>query len=303
MDEDDYPGKPRSNRKQSTSHSRSWLERLTHIFTGEPLDRAQFLEVARVAQQRNVIDGEALSMIEGALQVADMQVRDVMVPRAQMTCVPRDAAPEEILPIIVESGHSRFPVIGDDKDEIEGLLLAKDLLRYYQSNGKEKFDIRELLRPATFIPESKRLNVLLRDFRASRNHIAMVADEYGGVAGLVTIEDVLEQIVGEIDDEFDPEEEGFLYKHTEQRYTVKALMPIEDFNEHFGTDFDDQDFDTIGGLVLREFGHVPERGESVNLGRFQFTVLRADKRRVQLMEMRLVPESGSGSHPESPKDN
>ncbi|HKK05883.1 MAG TPA: transporter associated domain-containing protein [Gammaproteobacteria bacterium] len=263
------------------------MERLTQALLGEPKDREQLVEQLREAQQRDLLDSDALGMIEGVLQVSEMQVRDIMIPRSQMVVVERDARPEDILPILIESQHSRFPVIGENRDEVVGILLAKDLLAYFAQGspggGNGSFNIRDVLRPAAFIPESKRLNVLLKEFRASRNHIAIVVDEYGGVAGLVTIEDVLEQIVGEIEDEHDVEEDAYIMDHGGNHYTVKALTPIEDFNEYFGADFSDKEFDTIGGLLLNGFGHLPKRGETIDLGRFHFRVLRADNRRIYLL--------------------
>lgn len=272
--------------------SRSWLERLTHALLGEPRDREQLLEVLRDAQKRDLLDSEALTMIEGVLQVSEMQVRDVMIPRSQMVVLERDAPVEDILSVIVRSGHSRFPVIGDSRDEVVGILLAKDMLWYYMEGQRDSFNIRELLRPASFIPESKRLNVLLREFRASRNHLAIVVDEFGGVAGMVTIEDVIEQIVGEIEDEHDVEEGTFILEHDPSHFTVKALTPIEDINEHFGTNFSDEEFDTIGGLILGKLGHMPKRGESLNEGPLNFKVLRADNRRIHLLRVTVEPQSG-----------
>jgi magnesium and cobalt transporter len=242
------------------------------------------IELLRDAQRRNLLDADALSMIESVLQVSELQVRDIMIPRAQMVVVNRDDTPADILAIIVESGHSRFPVIGENRDEVVGILLAKDLLRY-RLDGGQRFDIRDVLRPAVFIPESKRLNVLLNEFRASRNHMAIVVDEYGGVAGMVTIEDVLEQIVGDIADEHDIEEGSFIRRRSETVYIIKALTPVEDFNAYFGTGFSDEEFDTIGGLVTHAFGHLPKRGETVTLSQLRFKVLRADSRRVQLLEL------------------
>ena len=213
-----------------------------------------------------------------------MQVRDIMIPRAQMVTVSRDDSIDDILPVIIESGHSRFPVVGENRDEVVGILLAKDLLRY-RFDDSERFDLRELIRPAVFVPESKRLNVLLKEFRASRNHIAIVVDEYGGVAGMVTIEDVLEQIVGEIADEHDIEEGTFILRRSDTNYIIKALTPIEDFNEYFGTRFSDEEFDTIGGLITHAFGHLPKRGETVQLDHLLFKVVRADNRRVHMLEL------------------
>ncbi len=271
----------------SNSHSgngtRGWIERLTQVVLGDSPDREKLLEQLREAESHNILDADALSMIEGVLQVADMQVRDVMVPRAQMVVVEHDAAPETFVETIIESGHSRFPVIGDSRDDIEGILLAKDLL-YHFARG-EKFSMRDYMRPAVFIPESKRLNVLLADFRSKRNHMAMVADEYGGVAGLVTIEDVLEQIVGEIDDEHDTEEAPFVKRHRNGEFTVKALTSVEEFNAYFHTSFEDEEFDTIGGVVIKAFGHLPKRGDERVIEGVRFKVLRADKRRVHLLRV------------------
>ncbi len=273
-----------SDPSSNGSGQRSWLERLGQALAGEPKDRQELIELLRDAQRRNLLDADALSMIESVLQVSELQVRDIMIPRAQMVIVNRDDTPAEILPVIVESGHSRFPVIGENRDEVVGILLAKDLLRYRLDAGQQ-FDIRDMLRPAVFIPESKRLNVLLNEFRASRNHMAIVVDEYGGVAGMVTIEDVLEQIVGDIADEHDIEEGSFIRRRNDTVYIIKALTPVEDFNAYFGTGFSDEEFDTIGGLVTHAFGHLPKRGETVTLSQLRFKVLRADSRRVQLLEL------------------
>jgi magnesium and cobalt transporter len=273
-----------SDPSSNGSGQRSWLERLGQALAGEPKDRQELIELLRDAQRRNLLDADALSMIESVLQVSELQVRDIMIPRAQMVVVNRDDTPAEILAVIVESGHSRFPVIGETRDEVVGILLAKDLLRYRLDAGQQ-FDIRDMLRPAVFIPESKRLNVLLNEFRASRNHMAIVVDEYGGVAGMVTIEDVLEQIVGDIADEHDIEEGSFIRRRNDTVYIIKALTPVEDFNAYFGTGFSDEEFDTIGGLVTHAFGHLPKRGETVTLSQLRFKVLRADSRRVQLLEL------------------
>ncbi|NIR61283.1 MAG: HlyC/CorC family transporter [Gammaproteobacteria bacterium] len=275
------------------ARQRSWLGRLGQALLGEPRDREQLVALLRDAQRRELLDSDALGMIEGVLQVAEMQVRDIMIPRSQMVVVERDTPPDELLPVIVQSGHSRFPVIGENRDEVVGILLAKDLLRYYMKDTRDRFSMREVLRPAVFIPESKRLNVLLKEFRSSRNHIAIVVDEYGGVAGLVTIEDVLEQIVGEIGDEHDVEESTQILRHSDTTYTVKGLTPIEDFNEYFGTDFSDEEFDTIGGLVTNQFGHLPKRGETAVVGPFQFRVLRADNRRVHLLHLTVLDQSST----------
>lgn len=264
---------------------RSWLERLGQVLLGEPKDREQLVELLRDAQQRNLLDQDALAMIEGVLQVSDMQVREIMIPRAQMVVVEHGAAFEDILPTVVSSAHSRFPVIGENRDEIIGILLAKDLLAYCKRSNGKSFSIRNIVRPAVFIPESKRLNVLLKEFRASRNHMAIVIDEYGGVAGLVTIEDVLEQIVGEIADEHDVDEDTYIKRLGDGTYTVKALTPIEDFNDYFGGDFSDEEFDTIGGVIMQAFGYLPKRGETIDIGRFQIKVLHADSRRIYLLRV------------------
>jgi len=287
----------KEDRTDNGSTQRSWIDKLSHALLGEPRDREQLVHVLREAQGRGLFDGDAQSMIEGVLQVADMQVRDIMIPRSQMVVVSRDASPEQLIVIAIESGHSRFPVVGESRDEVVGVLLAKDLLRYSSKNDGQTFSIRELLRPAVFVPESKRLNVLLKEFRASRNHIAVVVDEYGGVAGMVTIEDVLEQIVGEIEDEHDIDEETFIRKFSEINYAVKALTPIEDFNEYFDTAFSDEEFDTIGGLVTAKLGHLPKRGETVLLENMSFQIIRADNRRLHLMKVTLLPGANPAETP------
>ena len=264
---------------------RSWLERLGQALQGELKDRDQLVEVLHEAQRNAVIDYDALTMIEGVIGVSEMQVRDIMIPRAQMVVVERDADLKVILQTVVESAHSRFPAVGENRDEVIGILLAKDLLPYFLDGEDSRFNLRDILRPAVFIPESKRLNVLLKEFRASRNHIAIVVDEYGGVAGMVTIEDVLEQIVGEIEDEHDVEEDAYIFQHRNEEYTVKAITPIEDFNDYFQTNFSDEEFDTIGGLVMNGFGHMPKRGEKLDLGDFRFKVLRASNRQINLLQV------------------
>jgi magnesium and cobalt transporter len=264
------------------------LERLSAFIMREPEDREQLIELLHSSHERNLLDADALSMIEGVLQVSELQARDIMVPRSQMDVIDINESPDKFVPFVIQTAHSRFPVTSGNKDDIIGVLLAKDLLRYYA--GEEEFNVREMLRPAVFIPESKPLNVLLKEFRKNRNHIAIVVDEYGGVAGLVTIEDVLEQIVGEIEDEYDfDEDEDNIIQDKGGEYRVKAMTEIEDFNEKFGTDFSDEEFDTIGGLVLKHFGRVPKRGEQVVMEGLTVTVLRADSRRVHLLE--VVPKS------------
>lgn len=286
-----------SEDRSSQPSQRSWFERLGQVLMGEPQDREQLIELLRDAEQRNLLNPDALAMIEGVLQVSEMQVRDIMIPRSQMITLERDASYDELLPTVVDSAHSRFPVIGENKDEVVGMLLAKDLLPHSIEGRRGTFNVRELLRPAVFVPESKRLDVLLKEFRSSRNHMAMVVDEYGGVAGLVTIEDVLEQIVGEIEDEHDFDDDTLILKLNDNESTLKALTPIDDFNEHFGTDFDDEEFDTVGGLVLNRLGHVPRRGETVTINGFLFRVLRADRRRVHLMKVtRLNDEADAVSN-------
>jgi magnesium and cobalt transporter len=265
------------------------LERIGAILMREPEDREQLVELLRSAYERNLLDADALTMIEGVLQVSELQARDIMVPRAQMDVIHVQHKPEEFLPELIESGHSRFPVIGESKDDVVGILLAKDLLRYFAG---QEFDLRDMLRPAVFIPESKRLNVLLRDFRRNRNHMAIVVDEYGGVAGLVTIEDVLEQIVGEIEDEYDwDESEANILLDRNGLYRVKAQTEIAAFNDTFGTRFSDEEYDTVGGLVLSQFGRLPKRGEEVQLEGLRFRVLRADSRRLHaLLVEKLKPQ-------------
>lgn len=260
----------------------------------EPEDRGQLVELLHGAFENNLLDAEALSMIEGVMQVSEMHARDVMIPRSQMDMIDVEESPATFIPFVIETAHSRFPVYENGKDNVIGILLAKDLLRYYAN--AEEFDVRDMLRPAVFAPESKRLNILLRDFKANRNHIAMVVDEYGGVAGLVTIEDVLEQIVGDIEDEFDFDEtEDNILPDKSGRFRVKAVTEIADFNEAFDTRFSDEDFDTVGGLVINRFGRVPKRGESVTFDGFKFAVLRADSRKVHslLIERLGAPVPGT----------
>jgi magnesium and cobalt transporter len=269
---------------QNTGSTGRWLKRITQSMSGEPRDLAELIEDLREASARGLFDGDAQVMLEGVLAVADMQVRDIMVPRAQMVFVERDESPEKLVALAVESGHSRFPVIGEDRDQILGILLAKDLLRL-QTAGDEPFEIREYMRPVVFVPESKRLNVLLKEFRQSHNHLAMVVDEYGGVCGLVTIEDVIEQIVGEIDDEHDVEDAQAIRRESDREFTVRALTPITEFNQYFGTAFSDEEYDTIGGLLMQEFGRLPRRGETILVGETEFRILRADSRRIDLLRV------------------
>jgi len=269
-----------------------WLRKLTKSLSSEPQNREALIERLHEARERGLIDGEAMGMLEGVLDVEDLQVRDIMVPRAQMVCVSRDESRHNILTTVVESGHSRFPVVDGDRDDIAGILLAKDLLRLCQEAGHEEhFDIREFMRPAVFVPESKRLNVLLKEFRRNRNHMAMVVDEYGGVAGLVTIEDVIEQIVGEIDDEFDVEDELDIRREADGQYAVRGVTRLEQFNDYFGTRLADGDFDTVAGLVMKTLGRLPRRGESVTVDGLEFRVVRADRRRVDMLRLLLPADA------------
>jgi len=275
--------------RQSQTKSQSWIKRISKLFV-EPQDQEQLIELLRSASQRHIMDAEALSIVEGALSVSQMQARDIMIPRSQVTMVSRNASVADMLQVMTETAHSRFPVVDDDRDDVIGILLAKDVLSAVVANEKFEFDLREILRPAVFIPESKRLNVLLREFRARRNHMAIVVDEYGGVAGIVTIENVLEQIVGEIEDEHDVDDDAPILKRDDTTYMVKALTEVEDFNAHFDLEWSDDDFDTVGGYIVNQFGHLPKRGETITIDRLQFTVVRADNRRVHLLEMVILPE-------------
>lgn len=262
----------------SESKKSKLIERLSHFLLREPEDREQLFELLKSSYEKNLMDADSLSMIEGVLQVSDIQVRDIMIPRSQMDMIDISHTPERFIPFIIQTAHSRFPVIEDDKNDVIGILLAKDLLKYYAGDD---FEIRDMLRPAVFIPESKRLNVLLKEFRGSRNHIAIVVDEYGGISGMVTIEDVLEQIVGEIEDEFDFDEtEDNIIQDTGGRYRVKASTEIEDFNEYFKSNFSNEEFSTIGGLIIHAFGHLPKKDEIIIFEGFKITILRADSRKL-----------------------
>lgn len=263
----------------------TWYGRLRRVLKGEAATRNDLLDWLRQSHAQTVLDSDELAMLEGVLAVSETQVRDVMVPRSQMAVLERDAPRDELLKAIVESGHSRFPVIGDDREEVVGILLAKDVLRHFVDTPAQDFDITRYIRPATFIPESKRLNALLKEFRGSRNHIAIVVDEYGGITGLLTIEDVLEEIVGEIDDEHDATEIGPIQEQDPGHYHVRALARIEEFNQFFDADLDDENYDTVGGLVMHELGHLPRKGEALQLGEFRFRVLQADRRRVHSVEV------------------
>jgi len=265
------------------------LERLSALLLREPEDREQLITLLHSAYERNLLDAEALSMMEGVIQVSERQVREIMLPRAQMDVIDISEPPEQFIPFVIETAHSRFPVIDGNKDNIIGILLAKDLLRYYAG---EEFEVRDMLRPAVFVPESKRLNVLLRDFRSNRNHIALVVDEYGGVCGMVTIEDVLEQIVGEIEDEYDfDEDEDNIISVGKGVWRVKAATEIEDFNNTLGTEFSDEEYDTVGGLVLKASGQLPKRGTHLTIGNMNFTVLRVDSRRLYSLLVERTAEA------------
>jgi len=279
------------NERRRAPHTRSLIERLIDALRGGPGDRESLRATLRAARGRELLDADALEMLEGVLAVSETQVREVMIPRSQMVVIERDAPRADVLKTVVESGHSRFPVVGEDKDQVTGVVLAKDLLRHFATDPEGELSVREYLRPAAFIPESKRLNVLLKEFRASRNHMAIVVDEYGGVSGLVTIEDVVEQIVGEISDEYDESEGAKILKQDERRYLVNGLTPVADFNAYFKAELPLDEFDTIGGLVVHRFGHMPRRGESVRIERFGFNVQRADTRRVQQLQVTVTPEA------------
>jgi magnesium and cobalt transporter len=271
--------------KTDTGASGKWLRKLSRSFAGEAQDRGEVVEYLRDAAQRGIVEGDALVMLEGVLGVADIQVRDIMVPRAQMTVLNRDEDSETLLRTVVDSGHSRFPVMDEDREKIVGILLAKDLLRLTSRDDRAHFDIKEFMRPPVFVPESKRLNVLLREMRRSRVHMAIVADEYGGVGGLVTIEDVIEQIVGDIDDEHDIDEEQNIRKEADRQYIVRGQTPIEEFNEYFQTDLSDDEFDTVAGLVMNQLGRLPRRGETLQLADCELKVLRFDRRRIDTMRL------------------
>lgn len=277
---------------ESESDGSSWRRLLARTLGVSPADRDGLVRLLREAQGRALLDVDQLAMIEGVLHVSEMQVRDIMIARSQMVVLRRDDNLQALLAPVIESGHSRFPVIGDGRDDVIGIVIAKDLLRYARStDSAQRVNLRELIRPALFVPESKRLDVMLKEFRSSRNHLAVVVDEYGGVAGMVTMEDVLEQIVGEIDDEHDIDDDSFILDRRDDVTVVKALTPIEDFNDHFKTDFSDEEFDTIGGLVAQQFGRLPRRGESVAVGQLRFEVVRADNRRIHLLLVRQIADA------------
>ena len=275
--------------KSSDNDDRSWLDRLTQMVTGTPNTRADLEGLLQLAADNEVIDADAKTIMEGAMIVGDMQARDVMIPRAQMVVIRAEATVDEVLPQIIHTGHSRYPVVGEGTDDILGILLAKDLLGFVL-NTEANFDIQALLRPSVIVPERERLNVLLRECRQARNHMAIVIDEYGGVAGLVTIEDVLEEIVGEIEDETDSDEEIQIRKLTEDSFFVQALTPVADFNEAFNVEFSDEEFDTVGGLVLQAFGRLPARNEIITLDRFEFRVINSDQRKLNSLRVTVLPK-------------
>jgi len=273
-------------RSGNDANEKSWIDKIALLFSSEPHNRGDLEDVLAVAAENEVIDEDARSIMEGAMQVSDMQTRDIMIPRSQMVVIKAGSTLEDVLPQIIRSAHSRYPVIGDSPDDILGILLAKDLLPQILSRDNGDFKIQDLLRPTMVVPESKRLNVLLREFRENRNHMAIVIDEYGGVAGLVTIEDVLEEIVGEIEDETDAEADRFIRKISSDDFFIKALTPIDEFNEYFSTEFSDEEFDTIGGLVIQAFGHMPARNEVATIDKFEFKVINADQRKIHSLRMR-----------------
>ena len=264
---------------------KSWIDKIAQVFSDEPTDTNSLLELLRNAAQDQVLDGQALSMIEGALQVSSMQVKDIMIPRPKVVSVPADTPTEEIVRLVSQSSHSRLPVLGESVDDIKGILLAKDLLQVNLESHNENFEIRNIIRPVTFVSEDKRLNILLKEFRETRQHMAIVNDEYGSMCGIVTIEDVLEQIVGDIEDETDIDDEDYIREFNKKNHIVKALTPLSEFNEYFRTNFSDEEFSTIGGLVIQEFGRIPERGEITFVGPFQVTVLNADSRQIKLIKV------------------
>ena len=282
MSEDPSSSQPTHEKR---APEKGWLDKLMNAFSAEPKSREELLEIIKEAAENKVVDPEELEIIQGALDVADQQVREIQVPRSQMVVIRADAQPADLLPTVIDSGHSRFPVVGESSDDVRGILLAKDLLPLIL-NGTEDFELENIIRPAVVIPESKRLNVLLREFRENRYHMAMVIDEYGGISGLVTIEDILEEIVGEIEDETDDDgEDAFIRKVSDDDYIVKALTPIEEFNEYFGSGFNEDEFGTIGGILMRAFGHLPQRNEVADIDGYQFRVLYADNRQIHLLRL------------------
>jgi magnesium and cobalt transporter len=279
------------DRSSTDPSDKSWIEKIAYAFSSEPKTREDLFELLAVAKQNEVIDDDAINIVEGAMHISDMQAREIMVPRPQMVVLKADQPLSELLPMIIDTGHSRYPVIGDTLDNVLGILLSKDLLPLlWKFETSADIDIRDILRPATLVPESKRLNVLLRDFREKRHHMAVVIDEYGGAAGLITIEDILEQIVGEIEDEYDEDDDLPIRKIAENDFVVQALTPIDDFNDHFNARLSDDEFDTIGGLLLKSFGHLPSRNEVTRLENYEFKVVNADSRQIHLLRMSKLEE-------------
>lgn len=268
----------------SSNGHKTWLDKLAQAFNQEPKTRQELFALLREANRNNLLDDDALGIVEGAMEIDELKVRDIMIPRSQMICIQADQTPEEFLPAIIDAAHSRYPVIGENTDEVLGILLAKDLLPLILQRP-DTFNLRQLLRPCTFVPESKRLNVLLKEFRANHNHMAIVIDEYGGVDGLVTIEDVLEQIVGDIEDEHDIDDDNFIRQLPTGDFVVKALTPVEDFNAFFKSGFSEDDYDTIGGVVMSAFGHLPKRNETIELEQWRFRVVNSDSRRLHLLRV------------------
>ncbi|RUO80459.1 magnesium/cobalt transporter CorC [Idiomarina tyrosinivorans] len=279
------------------SSGKSWAAKLLQVFTGEPKSREELVDLIQDAEERDLIDNDTKEMIEGVLDVAELKVRDIMIPRSQMVTIDKSQSVEAFLPILIDSQHSRFPVVSENKDHVEGILLAKDLLAFGFGMTEEPFALERVMRPAVIVPEGKRVDVLLKEFRSERYHMAIVVDEYGGVSGLVTIEDILEEIVGEIEDETDhnEDEKADIRKINKSRYAVKALTTIEDFNDYFDTQYEDEEYDTIGGLVAHGFGHLPQPGEEVTLGGLVFKVTNADKRRIQQLQVTLPDEQTESS--------
>ncbi|MDO9106109.1 MAG: transporter associated domain-containing protein [Methylovulum sp.] len=268
------------------SPQKSWVEKISHLLTGEPQDLEDLLEILREARENHLLDTDALSMIEGVLQVSQMRVRDIMIPRVQMVVVSREAELESIYPLVIEFCHSRYPVIEGDRSNVVGVLLAKDLLAHVLQN--KSLTVEKIMRPACVVPESKRLNVLLKELRTNGNHMAIVVDEYGQTAGLVTIEDLLEQIVGEIEDEHDDhEDEGYIFERNDHEFMIKALTPIEEFDEYFSTHLATDEYDTIGGFIVSQLEHMPKKGESLVVGHLRFEIIKADNRRLHLIKLKI----------------
>ncbi|MFC1237361.1 CNNM family magnesium/cobalt transport protein CorC [Vibrio sp. F74] len=296
MNDENSPNSEGNNGKSEGPSRKSFFERLGQIFQGEPKDRQELVDVIRDSEINDLIDHDTRDMLEGVMEIAEMRVRDIMIPRSQMVTAEKEHNLDELVTLITEATHSRYPVISEDKDHVEGILLAKDLLKYLGS-GSEEFDINKVIRQAVVVPESKRVDRLLKEFREERYHMAIVVDEFGGVSGLVTIEDILEEIVGEIEDEFDDEEEEDIRQLSKHTFSVKALTTIDDFNDRFGTKFSDDEIDTIGGMVMTSFGHLPSRGEAVEIGHYYFKVAAADNRRVIQLQV-TIPEEDASSNTE-----